>query len=556
MRAGEETAPTLPAKPAAADADTLFPIPKLTGSIWERERLLGDLGGPRETLAEHGVQLDFTLTQIYQGVMTGGDTTEWARTVGADAVRTLLGELIDLSAERRGELRGQVIGTVKEGLRQRIQTARERVQEIGGEARARFDALPPEVQEELLTRIGEVPPEVWQKLRGQVRDALLSNVASALAARRAAAQSVLDDIVGRIPKLDLGNLGNSRLSPWEYFGTWSGEVKLDTQKMGLWPGGFFFMRVQGDYGQSVNKASGALMPVNTDALFPSPNLSAVTIPHLYLVQFLSEKIGVAVGKLDTMSGDENEFAQYVDGERFLNTAFDFNPVTALTVPYSALGASIILLPTKDLTITATALDGDGTATTSGFGTVFKGKTTYNAEARLTTHLFGLTGHQLIGGIWASGGGYNDMNQNLISFVPRLNVPISAASDTWAVYYNCDQYLWTRPEDSTRGWGLFGRFGAADPRTNPIAQFYSIGVGGKGAFASRPRDRWGIGYYYTKVTDQLPSFLNLRNEQGGEAFYNFAVTPAFTVTADLQLINSARNNVETAVVGGVRAMMRF
>src|SRR4051812_12653262 len=65
---------------AAAEA-TLFPIPNLTSSFWERERLLGDLGGPRQTLAEHGVQIDFNMTHTYQGVFDGGESQGWSQRV-------------------------------------------------------------------------------------------------------------------------------------------------------------------------------------------------------------------------------------------------------------------------------------------------------------------------------------------------------------------------------------------------------------------------------------------------------------------------------------------
>jgi porin len=97
---------------------------------------------------------------------------------------------------------------------------------------------------------------------------------------------------------------------------------------------------------------------------------------------------------------------------------------------------------------------------------------------------------------------------------------------------------------------------ADESTNPIAQFYSLGLGGKGVGNARPHDRWGIGWYYMKTSDELPDFLNLGDEQGGEAFYNFAITPACMITADLQLVNSAKEGVDSAIIGGLRATLRF
>ena len=60
----------------------------------------------------------------------------------------------------------------------------------------------------------------------------------------------------------------------------------------------------------------------------------------------------------------------------------------------------------------------------------------------------------------------------------------------------------------------------------------------------------------KTSRDLPDYLHLGDEQGVEAFYNFAVTPAFTVTADVQVIDSAKKDVDTAVIAGVRAMIRF
>jgi porin len=111
-------------------------------------------------------------------------------------------------------------------------------------------------------------------------------------------------------------------------------------------------------------------------------------------------------------------------------------------------------------------------------------------------------------------------------------------------------------DPTRGVGIFGRIGFADESTNPIAQFYSAGIGGRGLGSGRKNDRWGLGWYYMKTSRDLPDLLHLGNEQGFESFYDFAVTPAFLVTADLQVTDSAKEGIGTAVIGGVRATLRF
>lgn len=533
--AGE--APTPAPHTPSAEAATLFPTPKLTGSIWKRERLLGDFGGTRQSLAEHGLQFDFTLVQFYQGVASGGETDVWAREVGATAIRTLTGDILDAAAVRRV------------ALQQQFQTAAQaRIRELGAAARARFAALPEADQLFILQSIAQVPPGTWENLRREFRAAFDSKIASG--------KETLDAFFkDRISKLNLGNFGNTGDSSAGYLGLWSFETKIDTNKMGLWPGGFVFMRVQAQYGQAVNARSGTLLPVNTDSLLPEPGLDVVTIPALYFTQFLSEHLAVTLGKLDTLGGDMNEFAHIAGDDRFIGTAFGFNPVMATVVPYSPLGLALNILPTKDLLIILCVFDGDGVPTMSGFDTMFNGKTSYAAEARLTTNFGGKLGHQLIGGVFGSGN-YTEFKQELLAFVPDSGVSLKTSSNSWAVYYNFDQYLWTRPDDPSRGWGIFGRIGFADESTNPIGQFYSAGFGGKGAEASRPYDRWGLGWYYMKSSGDLPEFLQLGDEQGGEAFYTVAVTPAFLVSADIQVTDSAKKPVDTAVILGLRATMRF
>ena len=45
-----------------------------TGDIWRRATLFGDPGGERTRLYDHGFTLDAQLTQVYQGVVSGGST--------------------------------------------------------------------------------------------------------------------------------------------------------------------------------------------------------------------------------------------------------------------------------------------------------------------------------------------------------------------------------------------------------------------------------------------------------------------------------------------------
>jgi len=346
---------------------------------------------------------------------------------------------------------------------------------------------------------------------------------------------------------------------WEYSGRYDLVLNFDTGKMGLWQGGFFILEAEGQYGDFIGAGStGALLPVNTNSLFPLPGEDCINLSGVTYMQFLSEKFGFMLGKLTTItetSGDMNEFAHGKGAFRFLNTSFNFNPIMALTVPYSTLGGGVIFMPTKELVTTFAVVDPSGASNTSGLSDAFSDGASFAGEARLTTSFFGKTGHQLIGGTYSTKD-YTALNQpprNLI--IPDL--PVGTHSGSWSIYYNFDQYIVQDDPKVDRGWGVFGRLGTSDGDANPIDWFASIGVGGKGVIPGRPNDRFGIGYYYMWIANQeLPNRLNFEDSQGFEAFYEVAITPYILFTPDVQVIDPSQTSVDTAVVLGARLTMKF
>jgi porin len=132
-------------------------------------------------------------------------------------------------------------------------------------------------------------------------------------------------------------------------------------------------------------------------------------------------------------------------------------------------------------------------------------------------------------------------------------------DDWGIYYNFDQYLYTKPDDHTQGFGIFGRFGWSNGKSNPIEQFYSLGLGGKGLISTRPKDTYGVGYYLVNLSNDLPPILNTSDEQGIEAYYNIEVTPWLHISPDLQVIvrpGGGFRDRDVAIVYGLRMQMSF
>ena len=153
-----------------------------------------------------------------------------------------------------------------------------------------------------------------------------------------------------ITQIGQGVVNGGKSGVWQYGGRGDLVINLDSQKLGLWPGGFFNLELEGNWALSVNQNTGALMPVNTSQTLPLPPGDIFGVPAWNFAQFLSPYFGLAIGKFATItntSGDMNEFAHGKGATQFMNMAFNFNPLLAFTVPYSTLGTGMVVLPTKD-----------------------------------------------------------------------------------------------------------------------------------------------------------------------------------------------------------------
>jgi len=355
----------------------------------------------------------------------------------------------------------------------------------------------------------------------------------------------------------------------EYGGSLDYNLYLDFQKMGLWPGAFVNVYGETQFGDSVIGRS-SILASNTDALLPVPNESISTLSALTFYQFLSEYFGVFFGKVQTFDGDTNAFASGRGKTQFLHQNFVINPTLLMSIPYSGLGAGVVILPTKTSILTLFAMDKEGDPRHWGFDTAFKDATSAAAEGRIGIRPFDLPGHQLLGFTYTDKDSVElDNRIQVRCLIPTppgggklRDCKLHKSSDQWAVYYNFDQFVYADPRDDKQGIGLFGRFGAGDPDTNPIEWFASIGIGGKGLIPGRAADAYGIGYYFAGLNSHLGSrkILNrdisqLEDGSGFEIFYNIEVVPWLHLTPDLQVMEPGlKRRDDTAVVLGGRCLI--
>jgi porin len=374
-------------------------------------------------------------------------------------------------------------------------------------------------------------------------------------------------------------------------------INVDTQKLGLWPGGFLNVAVDTSFGTALNN-SGAIAPVNTAFLIPESNAHTTALMGATYMQFLSAKFGLILGKIDTLTSGQLEFYGNYQTQ-FVNAAFNF-PLTAAFVPISAFGGGVIILPTKDISLSLIALSSDGTPTNNDIGDAFDKGAMVVGGAAVTIEPFGLVGHQNLSVLWSSqdrfsleqdprnlallllqsrypklGDPGQVLGQILEQNFPNLGPPVSPnrESSSWAFGYGFDQYLWQPAGDSKHGIGIFFSANTSDANPNPIKYSFLGGLGGKGVGSSRPNDTFGLAFERTQFSSAFVPFLRqnldlgLDHEAAFEAYYNLALTGWLNVTADLQIIepglrkapNSSGTglmNIDTTVIAGIRFRMRF
>jgi porin len=107
-------------------------------------------------------------------------------------------------------------------------------------------------------------------------------------------------------------------------------------------------------------------------------------------------------------------------------------------------------------------------------------------------------------------------------------------------------------------GVYGRVGVTGGDPNLIQSSLAVGISGEGMWRSRPWDGFGIGYYRYNWSDGLSEALltPLQSESGMEVYYNFALTPWFSLTPSLQLVRPATAGEPLLTVVGLRSVVRF
>lgn len=344
----------------------------------------------------------------------------------------------------------------------------------------------------------------------------------------------------------------------EYGGKADLLVNADLEKLGLWSGLSLTIHAEYNFGESVNGLGGVVVPVNTALYFPGmEGADSFDLSSVYFVQTFGESATLAVGKINMIDiAAGKPFMGGAGISAFWNTTFTAPP--SGTVPPYLLGA-LLSVHTESANLGLWVYDPTSVVNRSGLEDAFSEGVTFRGSIDVPIEIAGRAGHQGIVASYSTMDGVDldSLGDLLLPPFPAGTPPIKNSRYYFA--YLFDQFLYQSKKSPGEGVGIFGQFGISDGNPNGLYWSAFAGFGGTGLIPGRSEDNWGVGVYYDAWSPALRRSLDpkvdLRNEFGADVYYDFSITPAITIGADLQLISPTLEN-QASLFAGVRSVMNF
>jgi len=295
-------------------------------------------------------------------------------------------------------------------------------------------------------------------------------------------------------------------------------LRADLEELVSWPGLALLLHARGQYDDDINADVGAASDPIDDADFDEP----IYLDELWLEQaMLHDRLRLRAGFLEQQTVfDRNAFANSEDLQ-FMTAFLDNDPVVPLP---NGVGGVLFLEPAGWLEVVVGVADGDMEPRGAGFETAFDrvdsvtGHIELLAKLELPDGAQGLPGHYRLGA-------FVDGREQL------------GERGHWGGYGSFDQLVYRERPDAEEGLGLFARFGVADPKVNPIAWFWSLGLAYRGPIPGRGADVLGLGSYQAIGSHRYrgDAAAGFDRETGIECYYRVEVLPWLAVTPDLQYV---------------------
>jgi porin len=341
---------------------------------------------------------------------------------------------------------------------------------------------------------------------------------------------------------------------FEYGGKADVLLKADLSKLGFWKGLSLTVHAEYNFGQDVNGGGGTISLVNSALYFPGiTDWDRSDLSSVYFGQRFGDSVSLLAGKINIIDlAGARPFAGGAGIDSFWNIVFAAPP--SGTVPPYLLGA-LLSVRTETANYGLWIYDPVDATNKTGFENPFN-DVTFRGTVEFPVTIGGLSGHQGFVALYSSEkGNAPDTSDGIL--LPQI--PSGVKNSRYYFAYTFDQYLYQSRKNPKEGVGLFGQFGISDGNPNRLYWSGHIGLSGTGLIPGRSRDNWGVGYLYAAPSNDLKDLpgriQKIRDEQGAEIFYNFAVTPWLVLGGDLQIIKPSLAN-DTTVFSGLRTVIKL
>ena len=354
---------------------------------------------------------------------------------------------------------------------------------------------------------------------------------------------------------------------WQYGGRGDVFLTTDFSKLGLWNGFSLNVHGEGVFGDDANfTGDGSLLPLNTAMAFPRLFGRDFDLSSVHFTQKFPWDIALSLGKIDML--DVATKTPLMSGGgilSFQNLAFAAPP--SGLVPAAIFGG-LLSVPIERVKLTLGIYDPQDASAKTGLEEPFVEGVTGLLSATVPLPIAGRPGYHSLSAKANNKVGLDLDDLAGILLPSESEDVLGEKKGAWNVSYSFQQYLYADPNGSGGGWGIFGQIGRSDGNPTPFDWFGYIGLGGTSLIPSRSRDRFGAGFFYLSLSDDLvdgsgalaaatgESDLLVGDEKGGELFYDAAITGWFHFALDLQVIDTHQAESEVAVVGGLRARLIF
>lgn len=334
---------------------------------------------------------------------------------------------------------------------------------------------------------------------------------------------------------------------------------LDTEKMGWWDNGRFFV-----YGQNVSGRPLSATEVGDVQLFSNLDStineterpSFTTVAEYWYEHFLLDnRMRLKVGKQDANA----DFALSDLGGDFVHSSFGFPPMIPFpTFPSQALGIASFYNVTETVALGFGVYDGTLPSGPQGvrwgFDTLGQNGaiSLYQLEFKPQLGPNGELPTTIRTGYW-----YHSSNESWVEFD---DVPDPRTFQrNYGCYTSIDQMIWKEEfgGDNDQGLGVFFQFGWAPSNRNLLTEYYGGGLVYKGLLPGRDEDLLGLGIASARFSDHFRAAnAEVANEitpseTAIEIFYKAIIGKSLSLQPDIQYIANPGGQYKDALLPGLR-----